>query len=89
MEREWKKIIRIEPIVKEQVFALGRALGRINSIICRLKDVDITKGRGLLNENNQEHCLWTYDKRRIEIEITPDGGILASCSNLIDPNCPE
>ncbi len=76
-----------EPVTQKQVDDLMRDIGRVGSMICDLDQVDLTKGRGVLEGFNR--CLWTKDGRRISISLGPDGTCIASCGKDVDPELPK
>lgn len=78
--------LKIEPVTRDQLKSLMRALEPLQSIILQLGAVDLAKGRGVLEGNSR--CLWTKDGRRITLTPTSDGGFVGSCGRTPDPECP-
>ena len=68
---------KTEDVTQEQVNALMRSVGPMGSMIARLHEVDISRGRGVLEGNDK--CLWTKDGKKITVTLTSDGGICVSC----------
>lgn len=83
--------MKTEPVTKEQVAAMQRSIerahGRVGAMLTGLWEVDLTKGRGILEGNTR--CLWTQDGRRITIALPADGGLIVSCGKARDPECPQ
>ncbi len=75
--------MKIEPVNQRQVDALERAIGPMGSMICDLDQVDLSRGRGVLDGMNR--CLWTKDGRRITISLCSDGSCIAGCAKEPDP----
>jgi hypothetical protein len=74
-----------EPVSKDQIKAITRTMTPIARMVSCIDDADLSKGRGVLDGNDR--CLWTKDKRRITIHISPDCMTIA-CSKDIDIHCP-
>lgn len=74
-------MIKTEPVTKEQVNAIRRALG-IGAILMDW-DIDYEIGRGLLG--GIDRCLWSKKGFRITILIDWTGLLLASQGNDPDP----
>lgn len=79
--------MKIEPVTEDQLVSLGRCMSPAARIVACLGEVDISKGRGVLEGLNR--CLWTKDNRRITISIVPTGGLIASVSKEPDPEAPN
>jgi hypothetical protein len=80
--------MKVEPITVEMVDGLIASLTPIQVMVSGLNDVDITKGRGVLDESGRKHCMWTKDGKRITVEVSRDGGILVSLAKDVDPEIP-
>ena len=78
--------MKIEPVARSQLGVLLHAVGSLQTIILCLNEVDLAKGRGVLEGNIR--CLWTHDKHRITISPLDDGGLFGSVSQDPDPECP-
>jgi hypothetical protein len=52
-------------------------LGHVAALVVGLGDVDLGRGRGVLGGNDR--CLWRKDGRRIDVSVTGDGSVIASC----------
>jgi hypothetical protein len=63
--------MKTESFTIAQLNALKRLLGGMQSLILRLDDVDITKGRGILA--GYDRCVWTFDGCRITIGLIHGG----------------
>lgn len=81
----------IEPITQKAVDSLTRVLGGLQSMILQIAEVDLSKGRGVLEskDGNDVRCLWTKDGHRITITICRDGSVIGTCSKTPDPQCPK
>jgi hypothetical protein len=79
--------MKIEPVNEKQIDALIRCIGMAGAMVCGLGEVDLTRGRGILDDMNR--CLWTKDKKRITVTVASDGGIITSLGKEVDPECPE
>jgi len=78
--------MKIEPVTKDMVNALASAVGgAIPAMVCGLGDVDLSRGRGVLDENGREHCLWNSEGKRITVTVCSDGGVIASLAKEIHP----
>jgi hypothetical protein len=86
---KFEPIVEIEPVTNKQLIALAKALGPISSMVVGLGFVDLSKGRGVLNKDSNDRCLWDKDGRRITIYVPSTGGIYASRSKSQDPYCPK
>lgn len=73
--------MKTEPISKEQVISLRKALTGIKKSIDWDK-IDYAVGRGIVNKT--KYCLWTVDGNRIDISVT-GRGIVVSQSKREDP----
>lgn len=73
--------MKTEPVTQAQVDALIRAIGPVAAMISSLDQVDLVRGRGILQGNDR--CLWTKDGRRIIISLG-GGGVCVSCSKTVD-----
>lgn len=77
--------LETEPITKEQVLSLRKAINsRGSEIIIDWEKIDYEVGRGILDDKN--HCLWTTDGYRIEVNVLDTGGLIISQSEEVDPN---
>lgn len=74
-----------ETIDQKTVNKIAQSLG-LGAIIARIRDVDISKGTGIID--NHTKCLWTKDGCRITFAIQ-HGTIIASCDKKPDPECPK
>jgi hypothetical protein len=74
------------PISRGDLAAVAAGVGMIGSMIVGLADADLEAGRGRLGP--RRCCLWRKDGRRIEIDLPPDGGVIASASKEPDPDYP-
>lgn len=81
-----KNVSKFEPVTQEIIQGLARTLGPIQSMVCNLGEVDVSRGAGVLDKTTK--CLWTQNGRRIEIGLIP-GGYIASCSKEPDPLAPD
>ncbi len=79
--------MNIEPVTQAKVDSLIRCVGGIGAMIARLGDVDLKRGRGVLEGNNR--CLWTNDGCRITIDVASDGGLCVACDKDADPEAPQ
>lgn len=81
--------MKIEPVTRAQVDALASALGgHIPAMIARLHEVDLSRGRGVLE--GHDRCLWTKDGRRITVSVSLyEGSVIASCGHEPDPEAPS
>jgi len=75
-----------EPVTQKAVDHLIRAVGPVAAMICELHNVDLTKGRGVLQ--GSDRCMWTKGRRRITVCLPSDGGLVASIGKEPDPECP-
>ena len=81
--------MKIESITKENIEGLIRCVGRVSAMISGLDNVDLKKGRGILDESNSTHCLWTKEGKRITVDISKSAGsVMVSLSNNIDEELP-
>ncbi len=78
--------MKIEPVDQAQVDALIRAVGPTAAMVASLFDVDLSRGRGVLDGNSR--CLWTAKGRRITVEVLTGGGFCVSCGKQPDPDVP-
>jgi len=86
MEKE--TILRMEPVTQEQVNALKRSMMPIARMISGIEEVDVSLGRGVLDESGLKHCLWTHDKHRVTVSVVTGGGLIVSKSNEPDEEAP-
>lgn len=63
------------------------ATGYLGAMVARLGDVDVKRGRGVLEGNDR--CLWTTDGCRITISLASDGGLCVGCNKDTDPEAPK
>jgi len=85
-----EKPLRVEPVTQEQVEALARVVGGMSAMISGLMDVDISRGRGVMDESGHRHCLWTTEGHRVSVSVDRRCyGIVASKSAEPDPEAPE
>ena len=77
--------MKIEPIKESQVEALIRTVTPLAALIGGLFDVDVTHGRGVLDDTGRNHCLWTGDGRRVNVLVDAYGGIIVSKEKEVDP----
>jgi hypothetical protein len=87
MEKE--TILRTEPVTQEQVNALKRSMMPIARMISGIDEVDVSRGRGVLDESNRKHCLWTKAGHRVTVVVSTDGGVIVSKSNEPDEEAPD
>jgi len=80
--------MKTEVVTKKMLYSLITAVGGISAMVCGLYDVDLSKGRGILDESGKKHCLWTKEGYRITITVCSDGGLIASKSKEVDPEAP-
>lgn len=80
-------ILSMETVDKEQLKALSKMITPLAQMIIGIKDVEPKYGRGVLK--GDDRCVWRKDRKRITICPVFGGGLVATCSNDIDPNCPE
>lgn len=77
--------MKIEPVTQEMINSLIIASGGpVPAMISGLAEVDLERGRGVLNDNGREHCLWTKDGHRITVTVATDGGVIVAKSKEPD-----
>ena len=77
--------MKIEPIKQKQVDALIKVVKPLAAGIGGLLDVDISQGRGVLDDTNRKHCLWTKDGHRVTIDVDSYNSVIVSKSKDVDP----
>lgn len=76
--------MKTEPVTKQQVKSLRKALYSLGSeIVIDWEKIDYEVGRGVIGE--KEHCLWTKEGKRINVNIGDHGTIIVKQSKEIDP----
>lgn len=80
--------MKIEPLTQRMLNGLKAALTPIQVAVSGLHNVDLAKGRGVLDETGRRHCMWTMDGRRITVIVEADGGIIVGQSKEEDPEMP-
>lgn len=78
--------MKLEHFTKDQLDTLIRMVGPIGAQVCRLGDVDISKGRGITSD--QDRCVWTHDNHRIDIDVG-GGSLIVNLSKEPDPDAPK
>ena len=78
--------MKTEPVTRETVNMIASVIGSTAAMIVRLGDVDLSKGAGIISNN--EKCLWTMSGHRISVLLSSDGGVIASCGKEPDPDIP-
>ena len=58
--------------------------GPVAALVSGLCEVDLTKGRGVLDDTGCKHCLWTKQGHRITVAVSSDGGVIVSKSKEVD-----
>lgn len=79
--------MKTEAVTQAQLDALIRIAGPLGALVGGLDEVDLTKGRGVLEDSTR--CLWTKDRKRVTVSPLTGGGMIVSCANDPDPECPE
>ncbi len=79
--------MKIESVDQVQVDALIAAVGPAGAMVASLFDVDLLRGRGVLEGNTR--CLWTTKGHRITVQLTYGGGICVGCGKEPDPAAPQ
>ena len=80
--------MKIEPLTNRMMNGLKASLTPIQVMVSGLNNVDLSKGRGVLDKTGKKHCMWTQDGRRIDVVVSPDGGVIVSLSKDADPEIP-
>lgn len=79
--------MNIEPVTQKQLDSLIRAEGHLAASIVGLYQIDLSKGRGVLE--GDDRCLWTHDRCRVTIAAPRNGaGFMLSLAKDPDPECP-
>lgn len=77
--------MKIEPVTQKMINSLIIASGGpAPAMISGLTEVDLSRGRGVLDDTGRKHCLWTKDGHRITVTVTTDGGVIVAKSNEPD-----
>lgn len=78
--------MKIEPVTQGMINALVRAVGgHVPAMCCGLLDVDLDRGRGVLDDTGLKHCLWDSKGHRITITVSrADGSVIAARANEPD-----
>lgn len=80
--------MKMETVTKEQVNALKKCIPTISAnMMIDWHNIDYDFGRGVIKTSYEEncHCLWTKEGKKIRISVFADGGINIIQSNEIDP----
>lgn len=92
MKREqFEPVLEVESVTQEMVDALCRSLSPASVMVSGLMDVDVSRGRGVLEEKfgERRRCLWTSEGCRVTVCVQSPGGIIVTRSKNPDPGAPD
>jgi hypothetical protein len=75
--------VAVEPLTEQTVAMVARSVGMF-AIVAGFNDVDRKIGCGIHGDKVAK-CMWRLDGKRIDIEMIPGGGLIASVTDKPDP----
>jgi len=77
-------VLKMEPFTMAMLKGLLNSMSPVSATMCGLNNVDMKRGRGVLDESGTRHCLWTNDGRRITVTVGAHGDVIVSLAKDAD-----